>query len=99
VYLVNCLRTDGTSSPEEVARSVGNLRRKVPLVPIIVLLDETDIEAVRAARRAGATSFIGPRETYNEEAVSWRVFESRPAGAASEPSGGTLAAAGALREA
>jgi len=92
VFLVNCLRADGTSSPEEVARSVGSVRRRAPRAQIIALLDETDADAVRAARRAGATSFVGSREASNEEAVSWRVLESSPAVAVAGSSGGALTA-------
>lgn len=78
LYLVNCLREDGTSLPTEVARAVFAVRLRSTGVPIIALVDETDAEALRAAREAGATSFIGAGEAQNEEAVSWRVSESTP---------------------
>lgn len=73
LYLVNCLHEDGTSPPAEVARAVFAVRRQSTGVPIVALIDETNADALRAAREAGATSFIGAGEAENEEAVSWRV--------------------------
>jgi hypothetical protein len=77
VYLLNCLRPDGTSSPRDVTRMVSGVRDRVPDASIITLIDETDSAALRAARHAGATDFLGRHEAGNEEAVSWRVLEVR----------------------
>lgn len=82
VYVVNCLREDGTSSPTDVARAVGSIHARVPNASIVALIDETNPSALRAAREAGATSFLGASEAWNAEAVSWRLGGLRPVEAA-----------------
>jgi hypothetical protein len=62
-----------------VARAVGGIRARRPAASIVVLIDETDPAALRAARDAGATSFIGAHEAGNAEAVSWRLLQVRSA--------------------
>ncbi|MFL5538674.1 MAG: hypothetical protein ACJ8J0_06750 [Longimicrobiaceae bacterium] len=75
IYLINALKPDGTTDPREVRRSVEAARAKTPGAALFVLLDERNPEAVRAARHAGATHFLGAAVASNPEALHWRVSE------------------------
>jgi hypothetical protein len=75
MYLVNALNPDGTTDVAEMRRRVRDLRSRDPHVAIFVLLDERDPEAVRAARFAGATHYLGATAASNGEAAAWRVAD------------------------
>lgn len=75
IFLINALKPDGTTDPGEVRRSVEAARAKTPDATLFVLLDEHNPEAVRAARHAGATHFLGPAAASNPEALHWRVSD------------------------
>jgi hypothetical protein len=76
LYLVNALRADGTTHPSRVAHLVRFVRDRFPDAPIVVVLDETNPAALRAARDAGATEYLGAREVANDEAIHWRVWDA-----------------------
>jgi len=76
LYLVNALRADGTTHPSRVAHLVRFVRDQFPDAPIVVVLDESNPAALRAARDAGATEYLGAREVANEEAIHWRVWDA-----------------------
>lgn len=76
IYLVNALTADQTTEPAHVAQLVRSVRNRSNDVPILVLLDETNPAALRAARDAGATGYLGVREAANEEAIHWRVWDA-----------------------
>lgn len=73
--LVNALKPDGTTDVAEMRRKVQAIRGRDPYVPIFVLLDERDPDAVRAARLAGATHYLGATAASNGEAAAWRVAD------------------------
>jgi hypothetical protein len=76
VVLVNTLKEEGSSTPGEVTRLVHKARTQKPERSVVVLLDEEDAEAVRAARIAGAFDFLGADEIRNVEAVFWRLHNA-----------------------
>jgi len=76
IYLVNALGPDRTTEPDHVAQLVRSVRPGSSHVPILVLLDETNPAALRAARYAGATGYLGAREAANDEAIHWRVWDA-----------------------
>ncbi len=76
IYLVNALTADRTTEPTHVAQLVRSIRNRSSDVPILVLLDETNPAALRAARDAGATGYLGAREAANDEAIHWRVWDA-----------------------
>ena len=76
VVLVNTLKEEGSSTPGEVTRLVHKARTQKPERSVVVLLDEEDAEAVRAARVAGAFDFLGADEIRNVEAVFWRLHNA-----------------------
>jgi len=82
--LVNALEPDGTTNIAEMTRQVRETRRARPYSAIFVLLDERDPDAVRAARLAGATHYLGTSAANNGEALAWRVSDAlgREAGGA-----------------
>jgi len=73
-YVVNALKPDGSTAPAEVREQVRAVREREPHAPVFVLLDEANAEAVRAARRAGATDFFGAAAASNPAALEWRVI-------------------------
>jgi len=87
LYLVNALGRDGTTRPDRVARLVRSIRGRSSRAAIVVVLDESNPAALRAAREAGATSYLGTREAGNDEAIHWRVSDvvQRPEASAPEP--------------
>jgi hypothetical protein len=76
VVLVNTLKEKGSTTPGEVTRLVHKARTQKPARSVVVLLDEEDAEAVRAARVAGAFDFLGADEIRNVEAVFWRLYNA-----------------------
>jgi hypothetical protein len=76
LYLINALGPDGTTHPSRVAHLVRFVRDQSPDVPIVVVLDESNPAALRAARDAGATEYLGAREVANDEAIHWRVWDT-----------------------
>lgn len=76
LYLVNALGANGKTEPRLVARMVRSVRGRSPHAPIVVVLDETNPDALRAAREAGATEYLGAREAANDEAIRWRVGDA-----------------------
>jgi hypothetical protein len=75
LYLVNALGPDGKTQPRDMARLVQSIRGRSSRAAIVVVLDETDPAALRAARLAGATGYLGAREVGNDEAIRWRVSD------------------------
>jgi hypothetical protein len=75
LYLVNALGPDGTTRPDRVSRLVRSIRGRSSRAAIVVVLDESNPAALRAAREAGATSYLGAREAGNDEAIHWRVSD------------------------
>jgi hypothetical protein len=75
MYLVSALKADGTTEPAEVRRRVRSIRARDARAAIFVLLDERNPAAVRAARLAGATNYLGAAAASNREALAWRVSE------------------------
>ena len=73
VVLVNTLTLTGSATPSSVTRLVRIARERQPQKFVIVVLDEESPEAVRAARVAGASEFLGRDEIDNVEAVYWRL--------------------------
>lgn len=76
LFLINALRADGTTHPSRVAHLVRSVRVQSPDAPIVVILDETNPAALRAARDAGANEYLGAREVANDEAIHWRVWDA-----------------------
>jgi hypothetical protein len=71
--VVNAIKPDGSTAPSEVRAQVLSIREKEPAASVIVLLDEANPRAVRAAREAGASDFIGPAVAGNTVALEWRI--------------------------
>lgn len=76
LYLVNALGPDGTTRPDRVASLVRSIRGRSSRAAIVVVLDESNPAALRAAREAGASSYLGAREAGNDEAIHWRVADA-----------------------
>jgi hypothetical protein len=76
LYLVNALGPNGKTEPRLVARMVRSVRFRSPHAAIVVVLDESNPDALRAAREAGATEYLGAREAANDEAIRWRVWDA-----------------------
>lgn len=76
LYLVNALGPNGKTEPRLLARMVRSVRFRSPHAAIVVVLDESNPDALRAAREAGATEYMGAREAANDEAIRWRVWEA-----------------------
>lgn len=76
LYLVNALGPDGTTHPSRVEHLVRFIRNQSPDAPIVVVLDESNPAALRAARDAGANEYLGSREVANDEAIHWRVWDA-----------------------
>lgn len=72
VVVVNALGEERGMAPSTVTKLVQTAREQQPGKTVIVVLDEESPEAVRAARVAGASEFLGRDEIDNEEAVYWR---------------------------
>jgi hypothetical protein len=72
-FVVNALGDRGKTAPAKLKNQILRVRRDDPDAPLVVLLDETDAEAVRAAREAGATEFFGRAAASNPVALEWRI--------------------------
>lgn len=73
--LVNTFTRRGRESvaPSKIAKLVEEAFALQHTCSVIVCLDDTDPEAVRAARDAGADEFVGRDAIRNTEALYWRV--------------------------
>ena len=73
VAMVNALSASGHTSAVTIEKLVRSARDVQPDGCIIVVLDEGNPEAVRAALDAGADEFLGRDELENDDAVIWRL--------------------------
>jgi hypothetical protein len=74
--LVNTLTSKGSLEPSKITKLIEQAFALRDMHAVIVILDEKDPEAVRAAREAGAFDFLGIDEIRNEEALVWRVLNA-----------------------